>query len=223
MTHHPLADEHSGHRGYRYGVFLRPDAATSLAVTTITTAVRQQYGFVSAGAFPPHATLAGHIVIGGRDTAGADRAVVDHVSAALGNAGTTAFDVHNPATLIRVGLTIAYGLRTDPAKACHQRLTDLAATVCTALAPLQNPDDPYPHRFAPDTYRPHLSLASHDLYPRPELTDEVAEFIDALPVAPSPVFTARTVSAYRFHSPDWAPGWWHTMTWEHLHSWTLPT
>ena len=42
----------------RYGVFLRPDPATSVAVTQITGQLRAQYGLVSAGAFPPHVTLA---------------------------------------------------------------------------------------------------------------------------------------------------------------------
>ena len=45
----------------RYGVFLRPDPATCLAVTTTTGAIRAQYGLVSAGAFPPHATLVGSL------------------------------------------------------------------------------------------------------------------------------------------------------------------
>ena len=45
----------------RYGVFLRPDPLTCAAVTRITTQLRAQYGLVSAGAFPPHATLAGSL------------------------------------------------------------------------------------------------------------------------------------------------------------------
>ncbi|MFC8667523.1 hypothetical protein [Streptomyces sp. NPDC057199] len=210
--------EHSGHRGYRYGVFLRPDAATSLAVTTITTAVRQQYGLVSAGAFPPHATLAGHVVIARPDTATADRALIDHVSAALTAGDTTALGVRNPGTLVRVGPTIAYGLYSDG----QSGLVDLAGTVNAALDDIRNPDDPHPHRYSPETFRAHLSLASHDLYARPDLTDEVAAFIEELPVTPTPYFTARTVNAYRFHSPDWSAGWWHAMTWEHLHTWYLP-
>src|SRR3954447_10917599 len=43
----------------RYGVFLRPDPLTCAAVTRITAQLRAQFGLVSAGAFPPHATLAG--------------------------------------------------------------------------------------------------------------------------------------------------------------------
>jgi hypothetical protein len=43
----------------RYGVFLTPDPATCAAVSTVTGLIRAQYGFVSAAAFPPHATLAG--------------------------------------------------------------------------------------------------------------------------------------------------------------------
>jgi hypothetical protein len=45
----------------RYGVFLTPDARTSAAVTAVTGFVRAQFGLVSAGAFPPHVTLAGSL------------------------------------------------------------------------------------------------------------------------------------------------------------------
>ncbi|MFF4509253.1 hypothetical protein [Streptomyces sp. NPDC001401] len=126
--------------------------------------------------------------------------------------------MRNPGTLVRVGPTIAYALHGD-----HEPgLADLAATVNAALDDLRNPDDPHPHRYAPDTFRARLSLASHDLYARPDLTEEVEQFIQDLPVTPTPAFTARVVNAYRFHSPDWSAEWWRTMTWEHLHTWHLP-
>ena len=46
---------------FRFGVFLRPDPKTCAAVTQITSQLRAQYGLVSAGAFPPHITLAGSL------------------------------------------------------------------------------------------------------------------------------------------------------------------
>jgi SAM-dependent methyltransferase len=51
----------------RYGVFLTPDARTSAAVTTISGFIRAQFGLVSAGAFPPHVTLASHELHGQPD------------------------------------------------------------------------------------------------------------------------------------------------------------
>lgn len=215
--------EHSGHTGYRYGVFLRPDAPTSLAVTTATLAVRQQFGFISAGAFPPHATLAGHVVIARPDTASADDAVLTRMSALLPS--ITGFEVRNPGTVHRHHTTIAYDLSSDPRPGHADRpnipLVRLAAAIDQALADIRNPDDPLPHPFSPENYRAHLSLASHDLKSRPDLTDEVEEFIQDLPLTPTRVFTAKTISAYRFHSPDWHGTWWRTMTWEHLRSWHL--
>ena len=48
---------------FRFGVFLRPDPKTCAAVTQITNQLRAQYGLVSAGAFPPHITLAGSLPV----------------------------------------------------------------------------------------------------------------------------------------------------------------
>ena len=48
---------------FRFGVFLRPDPKTCAAVTQITSQLRAQYGLVSAGAFPPHITLAGSLPV----------------------------------------------------------------------------------------------------------------------------------------------------------------
>ena len=55
----------SGGMAERYGVFLRPDPLTCAAVTRITGQLRAQFGLVSAGAFPPHATLAGSLPLAG--------------------------------------------------------------------------------------------------------------------------------------------------------------
>ncbi len=48
---------------FRFGVFLRPDPKTCAAVTQITGQLRAQYGLISAGAFPPHVTLAGSLPV----------------------------------------------------------------------------------------------------------------------------------------------------------------
>lgn len=81
---------------FRCGVHLRPDARTCHAVTTATAQLRARYGFVSAGAFPPHATLVGtqHL---GRD----EEAVVrEEVGASLDE-----LDLPVPASF--VGRTVA--------------------------------------------------------------------------------------------------------------------
>jgi hypothetical protein len=200
---------------YRYGIYLRPDPRTCAAVTTITTQLRAQYGLVSAGAFPPHATLAGSEHLG-RD----EDAIVSAVTKALD--GIEPFPVVNS------------GLRRDPGAGPYldiNQLTDgtpnaalheLAAAVAEAVAPLRLPaEDPEPNFFDPGTFHAHLSLASHDLYERPDLADEVDEFVRGLAVDHPPGFTGEIVTLYRTCSDDWTGRWWHTLTWEHLCTWRL--
>ena len=68
----------------RYGVFLTPDARTSAAITMITGFVRAQFGLASAGAFPPHVTLAGSLPL---------RVDEDELVAAVAARGATAIVV----------------------------------------------------------------------------------------------------------------------------------
>ena len=49
---------------------------------------------------------------------------------------------------------------------------------------------------------------------------EVAKFAQAEPVGPR-TFMAEYFHLYAFQSEDWAGEWWHTMSWEWLHSWRL--
>ncbi|MDP4501275.1 2'-5' RNA ligase family protein [Nonomuraea turcica] len=201
---------------YRYGVYLRPDPVTCAAVTAVTGQLRAQYGFVSAGAFPPHATLVGsrHIT-----------APVDIIKDAVteGLSGIRAFTVYN-AGIRRQGVGLVYDVHhLADATTPNQAFVELAAAVDKAIVPLMTPaPNPDEHRFDPATFQAHLSLASHDLYERPDLRQEVEEYARGLRVDHPDRFSGNTVSLYRTHSDDWTGRWWHTLTWEHLHTWQLP-
>lgn len=201
---------------YRYGVYLRPDPATCAAVTAVTSQLRAQYGIVSAGAFPPHATLVGsrHITAPVQELAAA-------VTRALADA--PAFTVHN-AGVRRQGVGLVYDVHhLADGITPNSAFVDLAARVDKAVTPLESPaPNPARHPFDRDTFRAHLSLVSHDMYERPDLSDEVAEYVDGLPVSFPDHFPGDTVTLYRTRSDDWTGRWWQTLTWEHVHTWRLP-
>ncbi|MHC5903917.1 2'-5' RNA ligase family protein [Streptomyces sp. S6] len=200
---------------YRYGVYLRPDPATCAAVTAVTSQLRAQYGLVSAGAFPPHATL-----VGSRHLPVDERLIVEAVGAAV--ADVPAFTVHN-AGVRRMGVGLVYDVHhladgTTP----NAEFTALAARVDAAILPLETPaPNPAPHPFDAAGFRAHLSLLSHDMYVRPELYEEVVAYAEGLPVPFSTTFPGDTVSLYRTRSEDWTGRWWTTLSWEHVRSWTL--
>ncbi|MFB2556366.1 heme utilization protein [Herbiconiux liangxiaofengii] len=199
---------------YRYGVYLRPDAPTCRAVTVVTDQLRAQYGLLSAGAFPPHATL-----VGSQPFGFAERDVVDALTHAL--AGVEPFAVHN-AGIRSQGIGYVYDVDHRPDGTVNDELHGLAAVVEATVAPFRRPmGSPPANGFDPATFRAHLSLASHDLYVRPDLHDEVGEFIRELAVPVPSGFAGHTVVLYRTASPDWTGRWWQTMTWEHVHTWRL--
>jgi hypothetical protein len=201
---------------YRYGVYLRPDPATCAAVTAVTAQLRAQYGIVSAGAFPPHATL-----VGSRHIPAPVEEIVSAVTGAL--AGARSFTVHN-AGVRRQGVGLVYDVHhladgTTP----NPAFAELAAAVDKAVVPLETPaPNPARHPYDPDTFRGHLSLVSHDMYVRPDLIDEVEEYTRGLPVVFPESFAGDTVALYRTRSDDWSGRWWTTLTWEHVRTWRLP-
>ncbi|MEV6947721.1 2'-5' RNA ligase family protein [Streptomyces sp. NPDC051172] len=201
---------------YRYGVYLRPDPATCAAVTAVTTQVRAQYGFISAGAFPPHATL-----VGSRHITAPAEEIVTAVTRCL--ADVRAFTVHN-AGVRRQGVGLVYDVQhLADGVTPNPDFVDLAARVDKAVAPLQSPAPNHAvHDFDRDTYRAHLSLVSHDMYIRPDLSEEVGEYVRELPVAFPDTFPGDRVTLYRTRSDDWTGRWWQTLTWEHVHTWRLP-
>ena len=198
-----------------YGVFLLPDPVTSAAVTTVTLAVERQFGFVSAGRFPPHATLAGSVPI---------HAEPPVIEAALDVVlrDRAGFDVHHSG-IVRHGAAVTYDVDRLPDGGRNQALADLAADVNAALAPLAHPLDAYlVQPFDPDRFRAHISLASHEMRTQPHLADDVEAFVRAVPAPAVPaVFPARRVALYSFRSAGWTGPWWETLEWRHLRTWAL--
>lgn len=199
-----------------YGVFLRPDPKTCLAVTTITAAVRQQFGIVSANAFPPHVTLAGITpILAPTDT------VIEAIEPAVRAAEQ--FEVVN-AGITRRNIAITYDVNNGHNGKTSGEMLGLAIMMNAALRPLAVPYeglkvDP----FSVGTFHAHISLASHELRYRVDLREEVEAFIHGLEYPVPASFNAEVVSLYQFTSEDWAGNWWETLKWEHHKSWKLPT
>lgn len=198
-----------------YGVFLLPDPATSAAVTSITLSVERQFGFVSAGRFPPHATLAGSVPI--RADAATIVAALDPVLA-----DRTGFPVHHGG-ITRHGAAVTYDVDRLPDGNRNLALARLAADVNAALAPLAHHVDALlVSSFDPARFRAHISLASHEMNTQPELADQVEAFVRAVPAPAVPAtFRAERVALYAFTADDWSTAWWETLTWRHLRSWAL--
>jgi hypothetical protein len=187
----------------RYGVFLRPDPLTCAAVTRITGQLRAQFGLVSAGAFPPHATLAGSLPLAGPP---------EELTRAL--APVARFTVRNHG-LAWLNGGLVYDVHGEPMAA-------LAATVDAAVRPLLTPAPGLPaDLFEPGRWHAHLSLGSHDLAARPDLHEEVEAFVRGLSVEVPAEFSAEVVALYRLEHATWTGSWWRAMTWEHVRSWRL--
>ncbi len=200
----------------RYGVYLRPDPRTCWCVTQLTGQLRAQFGLVSAGSFPPHVTLVGsqRLTAGpGEVAAAVDRAL----------AGRTAFDVHN-AGIRPMDAGFVYDVHhLADGRTPNHLLADLARAVDAGLAPLRAPvAHHHPVNYSPSGFRGHLSLASHDLIERPDLSEEIGEYVSALPIEPPRSFTGEVVALYATFSDDWSGRWWRTLRFEHLRSWRLP-
>ncbi|MFT2707693.1 2'-5' RNA ligase family protein [Clavibacter zhangzhiyongii] len=211
---HPSAFPRDDSDPFRYGIFLRPDPRTCRAVTVVTDQLRAQYGFVSAGAFPPHATLVGSQPLGR-----SEGLVVAAVTELL--ADRPAFPVHNGGVREQ-GFGFVYDVHGLPDGSPNPDLLALAADIDRVVAPFRRPmRSPEQHLFDPERFRAHLSLASHDLCTRPDLHDEVGAFIRGLDQPVPAGFVGDTVVMYRTASPDWSGRWWTTLTWEHVRTWTL--
>ncbi|MFS4505089.1 2'-5' RNA ligase family protein [Clavibacter sp. Sh2141] len=211
---HPAALPRDDSDPFRHGIFLRPDPRTCRAVTVVTDQLRAQYGLVSAGAFPPHATLVGSQPLGHDEDL-----VIDALTELL--ADRPAFPVHN-AGIREQGAGFVYDVGHRPDGTRNADLLALAADVDRVVAPFRRTmRSPEPHAFDPARFRAHLSLASHDLDVRPNLHDEVGAFLRELDEPVPAGFAGDTVVMYRTASPDWSGRWWTTLTWEHVRTWTL--
>jgi hypothetical protein len=155
---------------------------------------------VSAGAFPPHATLAGSLPLAGPP---------EELTAAL--ASVAAFPVRNHGLAwLNGGLVYdVHGLEME----------HLAATVDAAVRPRLEPAPGLPaDLFEPGRWHAHLSLGSHDLAARPDIHDEVEEYVRGLAVEVPAEFPAEIVAVYRLEHETWTGSWWRAMTWEHVRS-----
>ena len=199
----------------RFGVFLRPDPLTCAAVTRVTDQLRAQYGLVSAGAFPPHVTLAGSLLL-----AVPEAELVTALTRALD--GRAGFAVPNAGLRRLFGSTVAYDVHESQGWA-NPSLVELAGTVDAVVRPrVRGPESGLGlDLYQPDRWRAHLSLASHDLDERPDLVEEVEAFVGGLGIAAPASFRAEVVSLYALQHPTWTGPWWQDLRWSHRRSWML--
>lgn len=197
----------------RYGIFLRPDPATCWAITQITHALQQQYGFVAALAFAPHATLIGNlnVDITADELVGVLDPVFERVAPiAVYNSGVQR--THKGTYEYNVNLAA-------DGETPNQALNEVAADVKAAVLPLHVRHDDY---LAPNvqdyTFAGHLGLASFELHVDNRLSDEVGEFIAGLPITAPTSFVARWYTLFQFRA-DWSGHWWNDMPWKHVKSW----
>lgn len=197
----------------RWGLYLRPDAATCRDQAMIHGLLERQFGLRAGGAFMPHATVKGFF----RTAAEQDElvAALDPVMAAA-----TPFPVHNggpvrfgPATIVLDIQRLPDGTNNDPFTRFHTACFD-------ALVPLIDPAcDFTPREGARERFHGHLTLSMADC--PAWLADEVAAFIDDLRPIGSPGFAARHLYLFAFTSHDWHGRWWETLRWQLRHAWTL--
>lgn len=199
---------------YTYGVYLRPDPLTCKAVADLTRLARSQFGIVSAAAFPPHATLAGAV-----PSNASEGELIEALDPVLSTTG--AIPVHN-AGISRHNVAITFDVDSTITGHKNQAIKDLAVAINAALAPLTEDGEGLRAKpFEADSFRAHLSLASHDLEAKPHMREEVEYFLRAMPHCAPSDFVADIVTLFRFYSDDWAGEWWHDLRWTHLRSWTL--
>jgi hypothetical protein len=197
----------------RYGIFLRPDPETCWAITQITYALHQQYGFVAAAAFAPHATLIGNL------QSGVEEEELVHILDGV-------FENVHPIAVYNSGVqrthkgTYEYNIDLDAdQEKPNAQLGRIGAAVKKAVLPIHVRHEDY---LAPNvqdyTFAGHLGLASFELHIDNRLSDEVGEFIAGLPITAPSSFVARWYTLFQFEAA-WSGHWWENMPWRHVKSW----
>ena len=189
-------------------MFLLPDARTSAAVTRITGYLHAQYGFVSAGRFPPHVTLAGSLPLAVTEA--------DLVAAVRDLAGRhRAIPMVNSGPRLLWDSVLAFDVHEDGSGRPNPALVDLAVDVMETARPRLGPAGDLPADVhGRDEWHGHLSLATHDLRGQRELLRRVDQFVAQLN-EPSPVrFVATELGVFRFRHPTWTGDWWTDFTWD---------
>jgi hypothetical protein len=169
---------------------------------------------ISAGAFPPHVTLAGSLPV-----VVPLAELIQLIGFVLRRRRT--FPVQNLGIRRLADFAIAYDVSALDG-APNRPLDDLAGAVDSVVRPLLGPSGTLPpDLYEPDRWLPHISLVSHDLRVRADLREEIEDYVNGLGVIPPSSFTADTVMLYRFAHNTWAGSWWRDMRWEHVRSWRL--
>lgn len=218
-----IAQAHGAHDGaagravepveLRYGVFLRPDPVTCAALSSVVTLLRHQFGLRSAAAFPPHVTILGSVAI-----SAPPEELLKLIDPVLSGAGpipirNRGLAVVDGALVLDVGAGSDDGPRSDLHALRDELITVVRplarATSDTLTAPWDTPH-----------FRPHLSLANHEVRQEPHRLDEVHDFVRGLDVSFPAQFTGEVFALVELSAPTFEGAWWESMTWRHLHSWT---
>lgn len=197
----------------RYSCYLRPSFAMCQAQADLHALLARQYNLQAAGRFMPHATLKGFF---------RSEASVPSMVATLDRAlvGVSPFTVINNGPIPFGRGSVVIDVHNDERGAPNEALQALHERVFGALQPLVDPACEFtPGEPAKASFFAHLTLVMADM---PEWQfDEVSAFIqDAEPIGPRR-FPAEVVQLFAFESADWSGHWWDTLSWQHLHSWTL--
>ena len=194
----------------RFGVFVRPDPITCRAQIELHTLVERQFGLVAGRVFPPHATLVGNIAV----TAG-EADLLERVTSVAGRHAP--FTAHNRG-LTRYDAGIAYDVNHREDGSVNAEFTDLAVALEQELEPVRGRTDAdyLTGQTTTKGFNAHLTIAGQDYYLRPDLHDEVWQFLQQVAPAVPECFPVASVSVFRFRSDHWASEWWKDMTWRHM-------
>lgn len=196
------------HVDVRHAVFLLPDARTSAAVTRITTYLRARYGFVSAGRFPPHVTLAGSLplAVSEADLVAAVRDVAS---------GHRAVPMVNSGVRRLWDSVLASDVHADGSGHADLPLVDLGVDVMEMARQRLRPAGDLPADVHErNEWHGHLSLASHDLHGQRELLHRVEHFVADLGEPVPGDFLASELGVFRLSHPSWMGDWWTDFTWQ---------
>lgn len=200
-------------RRIRWGVYLRPDAATSEAQTRVHHLLAHQFGLIGGGTFMPHCTIKGFFLT---------ETSTDDIVAALDPAmhATRSFPVSNGGPRPYGPGSVVLDVQSRPDGSNNDPLTAFATATFDAVRPLVHPDDTFtPGEPSRDRFHGHLTLSMADC--PPFLEREVADYIDDLRPIGSPWFLARHIHLYAFTSAAWDGKWWESLRWRLLHAWRL--
>ena len=199
---------------YRYGFYARPSLALSRTQAEIHDLLRRQYGLISAGLFMPHATVKGFF----RSDAEPD-AMIASLDATLRD--WRPFVAYNNG-VIRMGHAgIVISVKSMPDGSDNEAWHELQDRAWAALQPHYHPECEFTPgdgrgRSGKGAFHPHFTLAMADV--RPSLIDEVMAFVEQDGLVGPPQIRIEALHLFRFRA-NWSGAWWHTLTWELLHSW----